>query len=48
MEQNIFKLAEIEISYNPDYKVTDRPKINTSKRSYELLMNHWNHKKIQW
>ncbi|WP_317126436.1 JAB domain-containing protein [Pedobacter psychroterrae] len=34
-------MAEIELTYKPNYKVTERPKITTSKDTYQLLMNYW-------
>ena len=41
MEQNLNKVAEIELTYKPNYKVTERPKITTSKDTYQVLMNYW-------
>ena len=41
MEQNLNKVAEIELTYKPNYRIADRPKISTSKETYQLLMNYW-------
>lgn len=41
VNQETFKVAEIELLYTPDYKITDRPKISTSEQTFALLMNHW-------
>ncbi|TCC98964.1 JAB domain-containing protein [Pedobacter psychroterrae] len=41
MEQNLNKVAEIELTYKPNYRITDRPKISSSKETYQLLMNYW-------
>lgn len=41
MEQNLNKVAEIELTYKPNYRIAERPKINSSKETYQLLMNYW-------
>lgn len=49
MEQNqTFKVAEIELTYKPSYKVIERPKINTSKDTYQLLMNYWDTGRLEF
>lgn len=40
-EQNPFKVAEVEVSYKSNYDITERPKITSSKDSYQLLIQHW-------
>jgi hypothetical protein len=39
MVQNIlFKVAEVNLVYSPNYKIADRPKIKTADEAYQLLM----------
>ena len=47
MVQNTFKVAEVQVSYTPNYKVSDRPKITSSKQCYDLLIQHWDIGKIE-
>lgn len=41
-----FKVAEIEIKYSVDYKITDRPKVNSSEDAYRILVDQWDLGKI--
>jgi len=42
MEQNnLFNVAEVEISYRPNYRPSERPQISTSQQAYEILIAHW-------
>ncbi|MBC6112641.1 RadC family protein [Pedobacter fastidiosus] len=41
MVQEQFKVAEVQVSYKPDYKINDRPKITSSKETFALLKQHW-------
>ena len=43
-----FKVAEIELTYKPNYKITDRPKITSSKETYQLLMNYWDTGRLEF
>lgn len=47
MVQNIFKVAEVQVSYKPDYKASERPKIISSRQAYDLLMHYWASGKIE-
>lgn len=47
MTQKTFKVAEVEISYKPDYKVSERPQISSSNDAYQILIQQWNMDKIQ-
>ena len=40
-KQNPFKVAEVEVSYKSNYNITERPKINSSRDAYQVLMQHW-------
>jgi len=48
MVQNIFKVAEVQVSYKPDFKASKRPKITSSKQAYDLLIKHWDIGKIEF
>jgi len=49
MAQNtLFKVSEVEIIYRPNYKVADRPKINSSKDANNILMDHWDEGKMEF
>jgi len=47
MVQKTFKVAEVQVSYKPDFKASERPKITSSKQAYDLLMQHWDSGKIE-
>jgi DNA repair protein RadC len=47
MTQKTFKVAEVEISYKPDYKVSERPQISSSSDAYQILIQQWNMSKIE-
>jgi len=42
MVQKTFKVAEVEISYKPDYKVSERPQISSSNDAFKILIEQWN------
>lgn len=46
MENSLYQLAEIEISYRPKFKATERPQIDGSNKAYQFLINNWNQDKI--
>jgi DNA repair protein RadC len=46
MVQKTFKVAEVEISYKPHYKVSERPQISRSNDAYQILIQQWNLDKI--
>lgn len=48
MVQEQFKVAEIKVSYRPDYNINDRPKITSSRQTYCLLKEHWDMGKINF
>lgn len=42
MEQKeLFKVAEVQLSYKPHFKAQERPQISSSKQAYNLLMANW-------
>lgn len=49
VQQNtLFNVAEIEISYKPKYKPSERPQISRSEQAYEILIQHWGHDRIEF
>lgn len=46
-ETRIYKVAEVQVSYKPDYKASERPKITSSKEAYDLLIQ-WDLGKIEF
>lgn len=42
MEHNLFKVAEVNISYKQHFKISDRPKIGKSQDAYSVLLSGWN------
>jgi len=47
MVHKTFKVAEVEISYKPDYKVSERPQISSSNDAFKILIEQWNIGKIE-
>jgi len=41
MLDDIFNVSEISVSYKPDFKISSRPKISTSKNSEAIFRKHW-------
>ncbi|SMC94433.1 JAB domain-containing protein [Pedobacter nyackensis] len=48
VHNTLFKVAEIEISYKPNYKPLERPKITTSEEAYAILIANWSMDKIEF
>lgn len=36
-----FKVAEVQVSYKPDYNISERPQITSSEQAYCLLKQKW-------
>lgn len=47
VQSELLKVAEVEITYNPKFKVSERPQINSSKQAYQILIRQWNKGKIE-
>ncbi|WP_256012660.1 JAB domain-containing protein [Desertivirga xinjiangensis] len=41
------QVAEIEVSYRPKFKASERPRITCSKDCYEILLQQWDHNKLE-
>ncbi|MBC7913573.1 MAG: JAB domain-containing protein [Pyrinomonadaceae bacterium] len=39
---SLFQVAEINITYRPKFKASERPKVSSSKDLYNVLYNSWN------
>lgn len=48
MEQRLFKVAEVELIYRPNYKPSKRPKIVNSKQAHQIFIAHWTLGKIEY
>jgi len=44
----LYEVAEIELRYKSKVKASDRPKIETSKDAYNVLMKSWDENKIEF
>lgn len=44
---SLFQVAEINVSYKPKFKSSERPKVNSSKEVYEVLYNNWDMSRIE-
>lgn len=48
MENNLLQVAEVEVSYRQNYKISERPKITQSFDAYQLFLNNWNKGRISY
>jgi len=47
MENTSYHAAEIEISYRPTFKASERPRIDSSMKAYKVLQSNWNQDRIE-
>lgn len=38
---SLFQVSEINVTYRPKVKASERPKVSTSKEVYDILFNNW-------
>ena len=38
---SLFQVSEIQLSYRPQFKASERPKIGSSADVYQILLNNW-------
>lgn len=38
---SLFQVSEIQLSYRPKFKASERPKIGSSADVYQILLNNW-------
>ncbi len=43
----LFQVAEINVTYRPKFKASERPKVGSSKDLYSILFNNWDLNKIE-
>ncbi|WP_316832803.1 JAB domain-containing protein [Pedobacter aquatilis] len=48
MVQEQFQVAEVQVSYKPDYDINERPKVNSAQQTYCLLKQHWDMGRINF
>ena len=48
MENQIMRVAEVQLVYKSTLKASLRPKINSSKDAFEVLKQHWNYETIEF
>lgn len=48
MVNTFLKVAEVQLTYKPNFKASERPKITTSKQAYEVLIAHWSLDRIEF
>lgn len=44
---SLFQVSEIQLSYRPKFKASERPKVSTSEDVYRILCNNWDLDKIE-
>lgn len=44
---SLFQVSEINVTYRPKFKASERPKVSTSKEVYNVLCNNWDFNKIE-
>ena len=48
VQNTLFKVAEVELTYKPNYKPSERPQIKTAKQAHEVFIAHWSIGKIEY
>ena len=48
MENQIMRVAEVQLVYKSTIKASLRPKINSSRDAFEVLKQHWNYETIEF
>lgn len=44
---SLFQVSEINVTYRPEFKASERPKISSSKDAFNVLYHHWDLNKIE-
>ncbi|MDN3585659.1 JAB domain-containing protein [Pedobacter aquatilis] len=47
LENSLFSVSEIKVSYQPGFNVSERPKVTASNDAYRIFNAHWNHDVIE-
>jgi len=46
VQEQLFKVAEVEVSYRPDYSMSERPRITSSMQAFQILKQQWDDGRI--
>jgi DNA repair protein RadC len=46
-QSELLQVAEVEITYRPKFKVSERPQISRSQHAYNILISQWDLGKIE-
>src|SRR5690554_574319 len=44
---SLYQVSEINLTYRPKFKASERPKVTSSKDAYDILYNNWDLGKIE-
>ena len=47
VQNSMFKVSEVNLTYSPNYKIAGRPKINSATDAYRVLRSQWSSDKIE-
>lgn len=48
VQQQLFKVAEVEVSYRPNYNMEERPRITSSFQAFQILKQQWDSGRISF
>jgi len=48
IQNSLFMVSEIKVSYLPKFKASERPHISVSKDAYNILINNWDQGRIEF
>jgi len=46
-QMSLYQLSEINVTYRPKFKASERPQVSTSQEVYSILFNNWDLDKIE-
>jgi DNA repair protein RadC len=47
MVNELNSVSEVEVTYRPKFKASERPKVVTAEQAYQIFINQWNLDKIE-
>ncbi|CAM4212052.1 DNA repair protein radc [Pedobacter westerhofensis] len=47
IQNSLFMVSEIKVSYQPKFKACERPKVTQSKDAYNILFHNWDQGRIE-
>ena len=47
IQNSLFMVSEIKVSYQPKFNASERPKVSQSKDAYNILFNNWDQGRIE-